>query len=608
VPNETGKGGPGRPGGGFEFGNPRGNDRGGRGDRDGRGGGRGRDRGEGSGGAFKVVTELSVLEKAFSKGELSAQRHSLESILKSLRPLRLKSLEQLDFTARGRLLTTLLRVTRQPKPAAPEAPAGDAAPTEQAAEAAPSAEASEQAAEAAPTEAPPSEEAAPVEATSGEAAPVEASAEAPAAPKAAPVEDKAKTWSDVMFLIGRIWRSLNDSERAAKAFELSGRNADEVKEEELPPPSHETRGKPEGGERGRKDSPARGAKGERPERGHKGDRPDRGPRAERPARPERGARPERPTQKFADWKEEAKHLETTGRTRDAARLFERNKEFADAVRLFEAGGDLKSALRNALSEAERPQVERLLKVVKPQEAAPILEKAQAFEYLMALYIQAGEFHNVAGLYERARQFDQAALAWERAGKYSSARKAFERAKDTANAERMRTLEIEKLIERGDRLGAATVLISSGHKDQAMEVLNALPSSKAFRFLQQLKLNDEANALAKRELDTAEKENKPGTQARWLETVGDFAGAAAAWERAGRNDKAIPLHEQAKNWKRAAELAEALSLRDKAMELYKKAGDEAAVTRASSLPATPPSAPSAPPPSEDSSTEQESAQT
>jgi hypothetical protein len=108
--------------------------RGGKGDKRG-----GRDRDEGSGSTYRVVAELPLLEKALSTQDFSKQREPLESILKALKPLRLSSLEQLDMNTRGRLLTTLLRIQRQTKPApsAPEAAAAGASETPPASEAPP---------------------------------------------------------------------------------------------------------------------------------------------------------------------------------------------------------------------------------------------------------------------------------------------------------------------------------------------------------------------------------------------------------------------------------------------------------------------------------------
>ncbi|HYX90333.1 MAG TPA: DEAD/DEAH box helicase, partial [Myxococcaceae bacterium] len=89
----------------------------GRGPGDRRGRGREDRRGEFGGASHRVLSELPALEKALSSSELSKQKTSLEAILKALRPMRLKSFEDLDANTRGRLLTTLVRVQRQPRPA-----------------------------------------------------------------------------------------------------------------------------------------------------------------------------------------------------------------------------------------------------------------------------------------------------------------------------------------------------------------------------------------------------------------------------------------------------------------------------------------------------------
>ncbi len=520
-----------------------------------------------------------------------AEKGPLQAIVRSLRPMRLKSLDDLDLNTRGRLITTLLRVQRQPKPPAPEASAapaeGAAAPAEAAAPVEAPAEA------AAPAE---GEAAAPAE---GEA-PVEGAAPAEAAAPAAPGVDLAKekfdAWTDVMFLVGQAWRAAGDRERAETAFAASGRQPGPETEEAAPAPRSEERrergARPERGER-----PERGARperGERPERGPRperpprGERPERGPRPERPERPERGERPL--PELTGTWQEQVAQLEAMGRTRDAGRLHERNNSFADAARLFEAGGDLKSALRNALAAGDNDIARRLVGTLPPDQLAPTLEKAGAYELLMEHYVGKGDFENVARLYERARQFDQAALAYERAGKLTLARKSYERSRDMASANRIRGLEVKGLVERGDRLGAATLLVAVGQRREAVEVLSPLPPPKAFHFMQRLKLDDEAKELAQRELARAEAEQKPAGRARWLELLGETASAAEAWEGAGRKDKALPLHEKLGNTARAAQLAEELQQRDKAIALYTQLGDTAGVERANALPETPTVAP------------------
>jgi tetratricopeptide (TPR) repeat protein len=550
----------------------------------------------------RVIVELSTLEKALSKTDFSAEKGPLQAIVRALRPMRLKSLEDLDLNTRGRLITTLLRVQRQPKPPAPEA---SAAPAEGAAPA-----------EAAPAEAAPAEAAAPAEGATpdegaapaeGSAAPAEGAAPAaPAAPAGDPAKEKFDAWTDVMFLVGQAWRAAGDRERAEAAFTASGRQpGPETEEPAAPAPTGERR------ERG--DRPERGERRERGERGERrerGDRPERGERsasgerrerAPRPERPERGPRPERPErgaredrtplpELTGDWQEQAKQLEAMGRTRDAGRMHERNNSFAEAARLFETGGDLKSALRNALAGGNNDMARKLVGTLPPDQLAPTLEKAGAYELLMEHYVGKGDFENVARLYERARQFDQAALAYERANKLTLARKSYERARDMASANRIRGLEVKSLVERGDRLGAATLLVAAGQRREAVEVLSPLPPPKAFHFMQRLKLDDEAKELAQKELARAEQEQKPAGRARWLELLGDNAAAAEAWEGAGRKDKALPLHEKLGNHARAAQLAEELQQRDKAIALYTQLGDNAGLERARALPEAPAVAP------------------
>nr|WP_242544772.1 DEAD/DEAH box helicase [Corallococcus sp. NCSPR001] len=534
---------------------------------------------------------MSVLEKALSKNDFPAEKGPLEAIVRSLRTMNLKSLEDLDLNTRGRLITTLLRVQRQSKPPQPEAGAEAAAP-----EAAASTE-------AAPTEAPAAEGAAPAE----EAAPAEGSAPAeaaPAKPAVDPAKEKYDGWVDVMSLVGRVWRAAGDADRSQAAFALSGREptpepAAPAREERAERPARGDR--PERGERrDRGERPERGdrpPRGERPERGAAGERRERPARGERPERGERPARGERPERApmpelTGDWKEQATQLEAMGRTRDAARLHERNNSFADATRLFEAGGDLKSALRTALSGQDNDAARRLVGTLPAEQIGPTLEKAGAYELLMEHYVAKADFENVARLYERARQFDQAALAYERANKLTLARKAYERARDLASANRIRGLEVKALVERGDRLGAATLLVAVGQRREAVEVLSPLPPPKAFHFMQRLTLEDEAKELAKRELARAEQEQKPAGRARWLELLGDITAAAETWTQAGRKDKALPLYEKlgGEHLPRAAQLAEELQQRDKAIALYTQLNDSAGLERAKALPeapATPP---------------------
>ena len=615
--------GPGRPGQGRRGEGPAGRG-GGRGDRGGPGGRGGRDRGDrrrerGTGGAGgRVVPELSALEKALAKGDFAAELQPLDTVVKALRQAHARSLQDLDMDTRGRLITTLSRVARQSKPtpdseapAAPEASAGPAAVTGEAEQSDSLTVPPEQVAgspgigEGSPPSEPATAEgesvATPVApGTRTEAGPApETPAEAGTAPgegapaSAAPATmNPARAYGEVLFRVGLAWAAVGEQERAETAFAAAGRRpgADELRvlagpAASEPPPVE--RGA--GARRGGRERPERGERRERP------GRPERVPRVERVTGVPRGAPLEVPPELAGDWKGQAEFLESRGRTRDAARLHDKHGSFADAARLFEAGGDLRSALRAALAAKDLELGRRLATQLPPGEAQTILEKSEGWELLMELQVKSGRFDEVAKLYERARQFDQAGLAWERAGKLSAARKAYERARDMASVDRVRTLEVDRLVERGDRLGAALLLVQARRREQAVKLLEPLPPPKAFRFMQQLGLNAESKALGERELQRATEEAKSMARARWLELLERPADAAGAWEAAGRKDKAFPLLEKAGQFGKGARLAEEIGNRNEAIRLFRRAGEDAEADRLEALPPAPPPEPMPEPP-------------
>jgi tetratricopeptide (TPR) repeat protein len=610
--------GPGRPGQGRRGEGPgrRGEGRGGPGGRGGRDrGDRRRSEGGSSSAGARVVPELSALEKALAKVDFAAEIQPLDVVVRALRQGRARSLQDLDMDARGRLITTLSRVARQPRPApdaeAPATPEASATPKvagsaeEAASPETPPAQVGESpgtSQEAPPSEASASEPASAAETPGGavetepaSAAPPDASAasgEGTRAPPPAPALTPARAYAEVLFRVGLAWSAVGEQERADTAFAAAGRRPgpDELR---APEPSEAATGVVAGG-RGRSDR-ARPERGERRERPARGDRP---PRGERPAGEARGGPVEIPPELAGDWKGQASFLESRGRTRDAARLHEKHGGFADAARLFEAGGDLRSALRSALAAQDLELARRLVSQLPPAEAQTILEKAEGWELLMELHVREGRFEDVAKLYERARQFDQAGLAWERAGKLSAARKAFERARDMASVDRVRTLEVDRLVERGDRLGAALLLVQARRREQAAKLLEPLPPPKAFRFLQQLGLNAEAKALGERELQRATDEGKSMARARWLELLERPGDAAGAWEAAGRKDKAFPLLEKAGQFGRGARLAEEIGNRNEAIRLFRRAGEDAEADRLEALPPVPPPEPLPEPPEAD----------
>ncbi|MBL8914665.1 MAG: DEAD/DEAH box helicase [Archangium sp.] len=511
-----------------------------------------------------MVNELSALEKAITKSDFPAMKEPLNAVLKAIKPMRLDSIEKLDLGTRGKLITSLMRVQRLSKPATPAA--AEAAPAE---------------APAAPAEAAPAAEGAPAEA----AVPAEATPAAQAPAAAAPAAPASNAWNDAQFTIGLIWSAVKDSDRAKTAFENAGRQPTES-DLAMPPPSAAPPARtdrPErGGQRGDRGGP-RGERGDRGgPRGERRERTDRPPRAERPPRPE-------PFVSSGDWQADVKKLEEMGRTRDAARIHEKNASHADAFRLYEAGGDHKSALRTAVLAKNDEAFTRLSAKLKPDEIVEALERASAWEKLMEFHVAKSDFDSIAKLYERANQFDQAGLAWERAQKLSLARKAYERAKDFGAAHRVRDLEVTKLIERGDRLGAATLQVAAGKKTEALETLKPLPGPKAYHFMQKLKLNAEADAFAKEELSKAEAANNPVQRARWLELTGKLQEAADVYLAADRKDKAAFVFEAMGELKKAAELLEASGHLDKAQALFTKAGDTANADRVKALPRPEPKA-------------------
>jgi tetratricopeptide (TPR) repeat protein len=565
-----------------------GGERGGRGER---GGGKGRDgKGRGRGGpggkgrddrggsaAFRVVNELGALEKALTKVDFAGQKGPLDEILRALRPLRLKSISDLDMNTRGRLITTLFRVARQAKPAGPagdapvaaavadapaadapavdasagDPPAADAAAADAPAVDAPAGDASAGDAPAAdaPAEAP-AVEAAPGEAAPGEAAAEPAPADAPAGNAAKPGANPLTLWQDVMFAVGCIWQAAGDPERATAAFTASGREAPAFVPHTPAPRVEE---------------------GATPADGKRGGKRERGERAEKS---ERGA---------PDWKQQAQNHEDRGRTREAARLHEANQSWADAARLFEAGGEPRAALRNAIAGNLGPLAQKLMGLIRADDVPGILQKAGAWELLMEWHAKKGDFDGVARLYERAKQFDQAALAWERGGKLSNARRAYEKANDSAGALRVRDLEIQKLVERGDRLGAATVMVHAGMRAEAVKALEAVGGPKAWRFMLKLKLDAEAEAYIASELKKAEETNDLASKARWLEAKGEVRQAAQVWLDAGKKERAVPLFDQLGETARAAQLAEEVGQLEKAEALYRRAKDTANADRVKALP-------------------------
>jgi len=505
-------------------------------------------------GARRVIVELGNLERALTKGDFLLEQAPLQEILRTLRSMRLSSLEQLEPNARGRLITSLFRVMRQKKPASwdaflkqadaeeKQAPAAQQTPEEEAVVQQPALSQEESASLAQELQEEPGVVVSSLEAEAGEAA---QSASVPEE------QQQVQACRSVLDLVGRIWRALGEKARSQAALEASG----------LKELSEETPLSPE---------PAKKMTDKA--------QPNRSPkdkRREKPARVE-------PRLTFKDWKDQAAYLEQTRKTRDAGRLHEKNASFAEAVRLFELGNDLKSALRCAvLGEMEETSI-RLTSRMSSSDVKFILERLAAWGLLMSYCVKIKDYEAVARLYERARQMDQAALAWEKAGRLSSARKAYEQAGDFESAKRTRAVEVQQLLDRGDRLGAATLLLATGNTQAAVDTLKDLPGPKAYRFLLKLKLAEEAQKLATTQIAQAIATGDHLTHAHWLEALDKLPEAIGAWLQAGRRDKAMYLFEKTEKYEQAAELAEALGRLDKAETLFRRAGNEEQAARIAAL--------------------------
>jgi len=550
-------------------------------------------------GARRVIVELGNLERALTKGDFVLEQAPLQEILRTLRSMRLSSLEQLEPNARGRLITSLFRVMRQKKPALWDAflkqtsTEGEAAATEQQTPAQQSAkEAACVQPESSPEELPdatqeasaalaPSEEAASTQPES----PQEASTQAPQlpvelasadttqaaqaqqeSPSLSPEQVQAQAYRSALELVGRIWRALGEKVRAQAALEASGLK--ELSEEAPLAPE-----------------PAK----KMPERSPKDKRREKSPRVDSRSEPRVDSRADSRANSraearmtFKDWKEQAAYLEQTRKTRDAGRLHEKNASFAQAVRLFELGNDLKSALRCAVLGEMEEDSTRLMSRMPSADVKFTLERLSAWGLLMSYCAKTKDYEAVARLYERARQMDQAALAWEKAGRLSLARKAYEQAGDAESAKRTRATEVQQLLDRGDRLGAATLLVAAGDIPAAVDTLKGLPGPKAYRFLLKLKLEEEAQKLATTHIEQAIAAQDHVAHAHWLEAFNKLPEAIEAWLQAGRRDKAMYLCEKTEKYEQAAQLAEALGRLDKAEALFLRAGNKEQAAKIAAL--------------------------
>ena len=549
---------------GFSFGDDKkggGRDRGDR-----RGGPGGRDKRGGGGSSFRVVNELSHAREGAHQDRLRGREAPLQEVLKALKPLHLRSIEDLDFNTRGKLITSLARVQRQAKPKPSEAPAAEARPAE-----APAAEAGSRGGRRRGSRGRPRPRRRPRRPR--RSAPRPPAAAAPRrlpprpSPRRPPVDPKVQAYGDVMFTVGLIWRAVGDTDRASSAFELAGRQPTEA---DLVAP------------RRRKSARSAPTRGERPDRGPQGRaaRPQERPRA--PARHK--------TELFVssgDWQADAKKLEELGRTRDAGRIHEKNKSFADASRALRGGR--RSRRRPCAAPPPgrtRARLEALARQVQARGAGEGPREGRGVDAADELARQARELRG-GGASSTSGRGSSIRPARPTSGRRSCrwrARPTSAPRTSGGRGPRARPRGAEahrarRSLRRGDACCSARA-----RRPRRWRRLKPLPPTKAFHFMEKLKLADEAKAFAREELEKAEAAEQQGPR-------GALVRAA---RREGQGRRGVPGRRSqgqggracSSRWAsspRRPSLAEASANLDKAQELFAKAGDTANAERVKALP-------------------------
>ncbi len=545
--------------------------------------GKGEARNRSQGGAYRVGTEISAVEKALTKSDFVSMEESLRSVHQALRGMRLRSLDALESAIKGKLITTLARVSRAPRPAEKNPSTSDAAsevPGESAEVPAPADEVSATAplptrealastnGEGSNGEPPPattgvSQESGTVNEAvelglEGDRAPNLAGSpsegiDAPTigsessladgsppvlqpAPGAAATESQQSPWEKSQYVVGLIWSSMNEGERASSAFARSGKDPEPQDLAPHPP-----------------DSASEAATA--PSHG----RPKMRPASRRETR-------------SADSRRSARSPNPRSVDASGAMALEKAGAFAEASAMFEAEGDLESALRCAARVDDATRCIALASRLSPPKVASAYRAAQSWQRLMDYHAALGDYEAVAQLYERARQYDQAGLAWERAQKFGSAKVAFERAGDLVSANRVRDRDVEDRLRRGDRVGAAAVLMSVGRKSEALKALEGLPPAQIIHAMQRLKLHEEATAYSRGELARAQAAGDLARQGQWLEVLGNRKEAIERYLEAGLRDRAARVHAKGGDYRSAAKLMAAANSYRRAAEYFQKAGD------------------------------------
>lgn len=287
-----------------------------------------------------------------------------------------------------------------------------------------------------------------------------------------------------------------------------------------------------------------------------------------------------------EWDKVAALHEREKRYREAAALYEENGRPEEAARLYQLAGDVAKMVELMVSAGRADEIVELAKEMEPAKREEALLAAGKGDVLMDLLVQEERWEDVARLYERAEQWADAARAWERAGKTHKAIRAFDRGGVEAEAERL----IEAEVAEAGEGEAARIWARFGRFEKAAS-LTEEPLQK-YRWLRQAGKVEEAQAIAKEQLDAAVAEEKPLLeQAPWMARAGDTAGALRIWDEHREPIAAARVMEELEEWELAARCFETALEFAKAAEYFRRAGNTAEADRVQALvPPAPKAAP------------------
>ncbi|MGC4117164.1 MAG: hypothetical protein QM765_21905 [Myxococcales bacterium] len=297
-------------------------------------------------------------------------------------------------------------------------------------------------------------------------------------------EAKEAVRKDLMFLIGEIWRAVNEEAHAGKLYAESGRTAPALKALE----------------------------------------------------------------KSGEWQEVAALHRKEKRPLEAVKIYEQHEDWKGALEAWLEAGDAKGILRAALRAGNADEARKAAKALPLKTARELLFKAKQGDLFLELLAAKGEWFEIGQLYEHSEQFADAALAYERAAKLARAAEAYSKAGDLVNAARCLDREVKDRLAKHDAVGAGEVLRRAGQLDRAVELIAPVNPGLAFKWLQKegqdAKALEFAKACAKERqgkpaeaASWLERAGELPLAAQAYLDAARFADAARIWESLGDWEKA-----------------------------------------------------------------------